>query len=83
MDVRLSVCLSVSKVFLILVPCPRDRATCRFPAMRFLLLLVAVLLACLWGGDSAKRGRKQLKVKPTQSGDGSWYRVVVQEDEVI
>ncbi len=48
--------------------------------MRFLLLLVAVLLACLWGGDSAKRGRKQLKVKPTQSGDGSWYRVVVQED---
>lgn len=48
--------------------------------MRFLLLLVAVLLACLWGGDSAKRGRKQLKVKPTQSGDGSWCRVVVQED---
>ena len=48
--------------------------------MRFLLLLVTVLLACLWGGDSAKRGRKQLKVKPTQSGDGSWCRVVVQED---
>ena len=48
--------------------------------MRFLLLLVTVLLACLWGGDSAKRARKQLKVKPTQSGDGSWNRVVGQED---